>query len=148
MHSKTSENCWKQMGFYRASIILETDDLCIVTHFCVIPGQQIAPPGQLKPLFGGPHLQAADTSTTGWEIWRRKQFTPQGSIIRAQVLNASAFHFQTNNCPNHFMLTMKNESEINAAATRFPCHVIILLFLFSKTSLSIICVYFSAEGAE
>ena len=30
----------QQIGFYRASIILETDDLGIVTHFCVIPGQR------------------------------------------------------------------------------------------------------------
>ena len=34
----------------RASIILETDDLGIVAHFCVIPG--LAPAGQFKPLFG------------------------------------------------------------------------------------------------
>ena len=59
-------------------------------------------------------------STTGWEIWRRKQFTPQGSIIRARRYDRGCsmhqWGFQTQ--------MMENEREINAGGT-FPMpHII------------------------
>ena len=78
---KTESGLWA--NGVRTGIILETDDLGIVTHFCcVIPG---GPAGQFKPLFGASSLTTSwHESTTGWEMWRRKQFTPQGSIIRAR----------------------------------------------------------------
>ena len=124
-----------------SKVLMEADDFGIVTHFCVIESATWSATWTIWATFWWSSFPASwhGGSTTGWEISRRKQFTPQGSIIRARrwpagprCISRGFTWTQTNNCRRRRRRKWKMKEKL-IPPDDFSCHRGQFSFVLSKT---------------